>query len=72
MSSRHIKVKAANQMMNLVLDTVRLARKKEKKRAAVQLQLHSGQGGPYTSQEYFVLTERYGIAPSYVKTWELL
>lgn len=55
---------ATNQAVNLVLDTIRLAIKKEKKRAAVQLQLHSDQGGPYTSQEYFDLTKRYGITPS--------
>lgn len=55
---------ATNQAVNLVLDTIRLAIKKEKKKVAVQLQLHSDQGGQYTSQEYFDLTKTYGITPS--------
>ena len=36
--------------INLVLDTIRLAMKKEKKRVAAELQLHSDQGFQYTSQ----------------------
>ena len=59
------------QTVNLVLDTIRLAIKREKlsarkdkKKAAAELQLHSDQGGQYTSQEYFNLTKRYNIAPS--------
>ena len=52
------------QTVNLVLDTIRLAMKQEKKKAAAELQLHSGQGFPYTSQAYFNLTQEYGITPS--------
>lgn len=51
------------QTVNLVLDTIRLAMQKEKKVAA-ELQLHSDQGGQYTSQAYFDLTKEYGIIPS--------
>ena len=46
-----------------MLDTIRLAMKKEKKVAA-ELQLHSDQGSQYTSQAYFDLTKEYGITPS--------
>lgn len=52
------------QTVNLVLDTIRLAMKKEKRRAAEELQLHSDQGFQYTSQAYFDLTKAYGITPS--------
>ena len=52
------------QTINLVLDTIRLAMKKEKKRVAAELQLHSDQGFQYTSQAYFKLTQSYGITPS--------
>lgn len=52
------------QTVNLVLDTIRLAMKQQKKAVAAELQLHSDQGGQYTSQEYFDLTKRYGITPS--------
>lgn len=59
------------QTANLVLDTIRLAIKREKlaarkdkKKAAAELWLHSDQGGQYTSQEYFDLTKRYNITPS--------
>lgn len=52
------------QTVNLVLDTIRLAMKKEKKRVAAELQLHSDQGFQYTSQAYFNLTQAYGITPS--------
>ena len=52
------------QTVNLVLDTIRLAMKKEKKRVAAELQLHSDQGFQYTSQAYFKLTQSYGITPS--------
>ena len=55
------------QTVNLVLDTIRLAMKQEKKKVAAELQLHSGQGFPYTSQAYFNLTQEYGIAPSMSK-----
>ena len=47
---------ASRQTVNLVLDTIRLAMKKEKKRVAAELQLHSDQGFQYTSQAYFKLT----------------
>ena len=52
------------QTVNLVLDTIRLAMKQEKKRAAAELHLHSDQGFQYTSQAYFNLTQAYGITPS--------
>ena len=52
------------QTVNLVLDTIRLAMKKEKKIVAAELQLHSDQGFQYTSREYFNLTQSYGITPS--------
>ena len=52
------------QSVNLVLDTVRLAMKQEKKRVAAELHLHSDQGFQYTSQAYFQLTKQYGITPS--------
>ena len=55
---------ATHQTINLVLDTIRLAMKKEKKRVAAELQLHSDQGFQYTSQAYFKLTQSYGITPS--------
>ena len=55
---------ATQQTVNLVLDTIRLAMKKEKKRVAAELQLHSDQGFQYTSQGYFNLTQSYGITPS--------
>ena len=45
------------QTVNLVLDTIRLAMKQEKKRVAAELRLHSDQGFQYTSQAY-------GITPS--------
>ena len=52
------------QTINLVLDTIRLAMRKEKKTVAAELQLHSDQGSQYTSQAYFKLTQKYGITPS--------
>ena len=55
---------ASQQTVNLVLDTIRLAMKKEKKRVAAEVQLHSDQGFQYTSQAYFKLTQSYGITPS--------
>ena len=53
---------AAQQTVNLVLDTIRLAMNKEK--VAGELHLHSDQGFQYTSQAYFNLTKEYGITPS--------
>ena len=52
------------KLLILLLDTIRLAMKKEKKRVAAELQLHSDQGFQYTSQGYFKLTQSYGITPS--------
>ena len=52
------------QTVNLILDTIRLAMKREKKRAAAELRLHSDQGFQYTSQAYFNLTKQSGITPS--------
>lgn len=45
-----------SQTVNLVLDTIHLAMRNEKKRVAAELQLHSDQGFQYTSQAYFKLT----------------
>ena len=50
------------QNINLVLSTIRAAKKKEKVTAG--LQLHSDQGFQYTSHEYFKLTQEYNITPS--------
>ena len=50
------------QNVNLVLSTIRAAKKKEK--VTAELQLHSDQGFQYTSQAYFKLTQSYGIRPS--------
>ena len=55
---------SSRQTVSLVLDTIRLAIKKEKKSVAAELQLHSDQGFQYTSQGYFNLTQSYGITPS--------
>ena len=52
----------SRQTVSLVLDTIRLAMKKEK--IAAELQLQSDQGFQYTSQAYFKLTQSYGIMPS--------
>lgn len=50
------------QNINLVLNTIKAAKKKEK--VTAELQLHSDQGFQYTSQPYFDLTKRYHITPS--------
>ena len=50
------------QNINLVLQTIRDAKKKEKVTAEVQL--HSDQGFQYTSQAYYRLTKSYNITPS--------
>ena len=55
---------ATLQTINLVMDTIRFAMKKEKKRVATELQLHSDHGFQYTSQGYFKLTPSYRIMPS--------
>ena len=51
-----------HQTINLVLDTIKSAKKKEK--VTAELQLHSDQGFQYTSQAYFKLTQAYHITPS--------
>ena len=53
---------STTQNINLVLSTVRAAKRKEKITAEVQL--HSDQGFQYTSQAYFKLTQSYNITPS--------
>ena len=50
------------QTVNLVLNTIRAAKRKEV--VTAELQLHSDQGFQYTSQAYFKLTQEYGITPS--------
>ena len=50
------------QNINLVLRTIKAAKRKEK--VTAELQLHSDQGFQYTSQAYFNLTKSYGITPS--------
>ena len=50
------------QNVNLVLSTIREAKKKEK--VTAELQLHSDQGFQYTSHGYFKLTKEYNITPS--------
>jgi putative transposase len=50
------------QSINLVLNTIRIAREKEE--VTAELQLHSDQGFQYTSHAYFNLTQKYGITPS--------
>ena len=51
-----------SQNINLVLSTIRAAKKKEK--VTGSLHLHSDQGFQYTSQAYFSLTKAYHITPS--------
>ena len=50
------------QNINLVLSTIKAAKKKEKVTAV--LQLHSDQGFQYTSNAYYCLTKSYNITPS--------
>lgn len=50
------------QNINLVLSTIRDAKRKEK--VTGELQLHSDQGFQYTSHQYFKLTKSYHITPS--------
>ena len=52
----------SEQSVNLVLNTIKAARRKEK--VTAELQLHSDQGAQYASQAYFELIQRYGITPS--------
>ena len=51
-----------DQNINLVLSTIRDAKKREK--VTAELQLHSDQGFQYTSRQYFKLTKSYNITPS--------
>ena len=51
-----------NQNVNLVLSTIRSAKRNEK--VTAELQLHSDQGFQYMSQPYFKLTQSYGIQQS--------
>ena len=50
------------QNVNLVLSTIKAAKKREK--VTAELQLHSDQGFQYTSHQYFKLTQEYNIIPS--------
>ena len=50
------------QNINLVLSTIRAAKRKEK--VTAELQLHSDQGFQYTSQAYYSLTKSSHITPS--------
>lgn len=53
---------STTQNVQLVLETIKAARRKEKVTGG--LQLHSDQGFQYTSQAYFKLTQSYRITPS--------
>ena len=53
---------STTQNINLVLNTIREAKAKEK--VTGELQLHSDQGFQYTSLAYFNLTKEYHITPS--------
>ena len=53
---------ATLQTINLVLNTIKAAKRKEK--VTAELQLHSDQGFQYTSHAYFNLTQSYGIKQS--------
>lgn len=50
------------QTVNLVLETIKLAKKNEV--VTAELQLHSDQGFQYTSKAYFNLIKEYNITPS--------
>lgn len=52
-----------------VADTLRIAKRKEK--ATAELQLHSDQGFQYVSSVYFGMTQAYGISPSMSRRGEL-
>ena len=53
---------STTQNVQLVLETIKVAKRKEK--VTAELQLHSDQGFQYTSQPYFKLTQSYNIIPS--------
>ncbi len=56
------------QNVNLVLNTIREAKKKEK--VTEELQLHRAQWFQYTSNQYFNLTKGYHITPSMLRKGE--
>ena len=47
--------------MKLITDTLRMAKRKEK--VTAELQLHSDQGFQHTSSTYFGMTQAYGVSP---------
>ena len=53
---------STTQNVQLVLETIKDAKRKEK--VAEELQLHSDQGFQYTSHAYYKLTKEYSIFPS--------
>ena len=53
---------STTQNVQLVLETIKAARRKEK--VTTELQLHSDQGFQYTSHPYFKLIQSYNIIPS--------
>lgn len=53
---------STNQNINLVLQTIKAAKKKQK--VTAELLLHSDQGFQYTSNQYYCLTKSYNIIPS--------
>ena len=53
---------STTQNVQLVLETIKAAKRKEK--VTGELQLHSDQGFQYTSNPYFKLTQSYNIIPS--------
>ena len=53
---------STTQNVQLVLETIKAAKRKEK--VTAELQLHSDQGFQYTSNPYFKLTQSYNIIPS--------
>ncbi|MBQ8790643.1 MAG: IS3 family transposase [Ruminiclostridium sp.] len=53
---------STTQNVQLVLETIKAAKRKEK--VTEELQLHSDQGFQYTSHPYFKLTQSYNIIPS--------
>ena len=53
---------ATQQTVNLVLDTIRQAVRREKKKVAAELHLHCDQGFQYTSQAYFKLTKHTALS----------
>lgn len=52
------------QTGNLMLDTIRQAVRREKKKVAAEWYLRSDQGYQYTSHVYFKLTQKYDMTPS--------